>query len=71
VFLLDGLDWRSWSAADLASVTYHVLRRSLTGDDLRDFYDLVGDKDAKAALDRESMGQTSGVELTDVKGRRS
>ena len=59
MFALDGLDWRSWSAADFASVSYLMLRRQYAHDptELRNLYLLVDDLDAVAALDREIMGQ--------------
>lgn len=67
MFALEGLDWRSWSAADVASVTYRLLRtHAQTPTELRELFELVGDKDGIAGLDREAMGQTAGVEITDV-----
>lgn len=61
---LAGVEWRTWSAADRVSATYVLLKRNLSGDALRDLYELVGDKDAVAAMDRETMGQPAQVEVT-------
>lgn len=61
MFSLDGLDWRSWTAADRAAVTFLLLKRQYktAGDHqaLRELFTLVDDKAALAALDREIMGQ--------------
>lgn len=65
------MDWRSWSAADRTAVAYLMLKRQYRNDPhaLRELYELVGDTDAIAALDRQIMGQGSSVEVTDVRPR--
>lgn len=65
-FALDGVKWREWSAADRVAATYLLLKTTLTGAELRELYVVAGDWDAVATLDRDNMGQTGGVELTDV-----
>lgn len=64
------MDWRSWTAADRVSAGYVLLRRILTGDDLRVLYEVVGDKDALAAMDRETMKQPAQVPVADIGVRR-
>lgn len=69
VLALEGVNWRQWSAADFASVGYRLLRRAAsTPDQLRELFELVGDRDALAALDREIMGQGSMIEVQTGKG---
>lgn len=72
MFALDGIDWRAWSAADRSSVAYLLLKRQYAGDPhlLRGLYELVGDTDALAALDRGILGQPAQVEVPDVGVRR-
>lgn len=68
MFALDGLDWRSWTAADRAAATYLLLKRQYRStknlDALRELFLLAGDVEAVAALDREKMGQTPTIETT-------
>jgi len=70
VFALDGINWRSWSAADRVSATYALLLRTLDGDGLRELHTLMGDKEAIAVLDREKMGQSTQLQLDNPPGRR-
>lgn len=65
-FALTGIDWRSWSAADQASVSYLLLQRQYATDkaSLRDLYELAGDKEAVAEIDRSNMGQPPKIETT-------
>lgn len=64
MFALDGIDWRSWTAADRVAATFLLLKRQYkrSGDTqaLRDLYLLVGDKAAVAAIDNQIIhgGQT-------------
>jgi hypothetical protein len=71
VFALDGIDPRSWSAADRYAVAYLMLKRQYASDPhlLRELYELVGDKNALAALDRATMHQPAQVEVSDVRPR--
>lgn len=62
MFALEGINWRAWTAADRAAVAYRLLKQTLTGDDLRGLYELVGDRSAIAALDREIMGQAPTIQ---------
>lgn len=68
MFALDGLDWRSWTAADRISATYLLLKRHYrsTGDldGLGDLFELVGDREGLAELARTKMGQTRTIETT-------
>lgn len=66
MFALEGVNWRAWSAADRVAATYVMLVRRADRDQLRVIYELTGDTEALGVLDREVMGQTGGVELTDV-----
>jgi hypothetical protein len=63
-FALAGIDWRSWTAADRAAVTYMMLRRQYAGDHaaLRELFELADDRDALAALARANMGQTPTIQ---------
>lgn len=63
VFVLDGLDPRSWSAADRAAVAYLLLKRQYRDDPtaLRELLLLADDKAAVADLDRQIMGQAKTI----------
>lgn len=62
-FALKGIEWRSWSAADQAAVSYLMLQRQYADDKtaLRSLYELVEDRDALAELDRTIMGQSQTI----------
>lgn len=64
VWALDGVDWRGWTAADRAAVTYVMLKRQHSSDPqaLRELYEMVGDTAALATLDRSIMGQTKTIQ---------
>lgn len=66
VFALEGLDPSGWSAADRCSLTYRMLVREASGDALRGLYDLVDDREAVAAFDRDRMGQGEQVEIAET-----
>jgi hypothetical protein len=71
-FALAGLDWRSWSAADRAAVTFLMLKRQ-HGDDpvaLRALYVMVDDTEAVAEMDRQKMSQPAQVAVQTVGVRR-
>lgn len=74
MFALDGLNPRSWTAADRASVAYLLWQRSAKasndGDALRELFTLTDDHAALGALDREIMGQTAQVEVQPMGVRR-
>lgn len=65
-WVLAGVDWRSWSAADRAAAMFvqleHANARNPEG--LRQLYELAGDTAALAELDRKAMGQDSTIETT-------
>lgn len=50
------------------AVAYDLMRRVYRDDptQLRNLYDMVGDRAAVAALDREIMGQAGGVPVGDI-----
>lgn len=58
-FALAGIDWRSWTAADRAAVTYLMLKRQCADDTaaLRELLLLADDREAVAELDRNIMNQ--------------
>lgn len=68
MFALDGLDWRSWTAADQSSVIFQLLKRAYkrAGDTtgLRELLVMVGDNAGVAELDRQLMGQSPSIETT-------
>lgn len=68
VFALDGVDWRSWTAADRTAVAFLLLKRQhkRAGDTgaLRELLLMVGDNAGVAVLDRQLMGQTPSIETT-------
>lgn len=63
MWALDGVDWRSWTAADRAAVCFLLLKKQYRDDvpALRELLLLVEDKEAVAELDREIMGQTATI----------
>lgn len=68
VLALDGVNVHAWTAADRVSVGYVLLHRRLRQsgdvDGLRELFELTGDRDSLAALDREIMGQPPQIETT-------
>lgn len=68
MFALEGIDPRQWTPADRCAVSFLLLKRAYrsAGDmaGLRNLYELVEDREALAALDREIMGQGRQVEVT-------
>ena len=45
---------------------FALLKQNLEGEALRGLYELVGDTDALTRLDQAAMGQTGGVQLTEM-----
>lgn len=45
---------------------FALLKQTLEGEALRGLYELVGDTDAVTRMDQAAMGQTGGVQLTEM-----